>query len=76
MQEKKILTNTLINTYLACPRKYRFRYMDGLLPTGRSQARDTGQIHPHTCLEYWYESQPEWSCLEQVIERHYEKTTL
>lgn len=46
------LSVTQITTYLMCPRKYRFRYIEGREPEVRSAAMALGSA-VHTAIEWW-----------------------
>ena len=43
-----------INSYLLCPRKYRFWYIDGIPPSSKSSALAFGSSI-HTALEWFHE---------------------
>ena len=48
------LSVSQINTYLMCPRKYRYRYVDELEPEFRSAALGFGTA-VHSALGWWFE---------------------
>ena len=57
-----------VNTYLLCPRKYRYRYIDGLEPEHRSGAMAFGTA-VHSALAWWFEQrqQGERPALDEAL---------
>ena len=65
------LSVSQVNTYLLCPRKYRYRYIDRLEPEFRSGALAFGTA-VHSALGWWFEQRiagevPELDALSRVF---------
>lgn len=53
MKDAKILTYTMMNSFLACRRMYQYRYERNLVPVEKQPALSFGSV-VHTGLEMWF----------------------
>lgn len=64
---KAVLTFSALNTFRNCPRKYKHRYVDGLLPHDKAEALSLGGI-VHNAIELWYQQVDAPDRLQNVLE--------
>ncbi len=65
--DKSVLTYSALNTFRNCPRKYKHRYIDCLLPREKPEAMSFGSVI-HGAIELWYRSDANDHCLWSVLD--------
>lgn len=66
-QEKIIMTQSAWSVFRNCRKKYKLRYLDGLVPIQKSDALTLGSL-VHECLEYLFEPGQEDRSLNDIEE--------
>lgn len=71
--DRSVLTYSAMSTFQACRRRYRYRYLDGLVPVDKAPALRFGTV-THRWLEVWHRTRS-LSLAQDVIDAAYPNRT-